>query len=170
MRDARDAEDALLLQTGDHAQLIAAWYPVIVQRCRVRAGAAGWDVAHNVIERLLAELQRGKRYGVRYRVVVHMVTGWTLKEHFQGLPTDAPLPEDWDLADSTDAFGEVGAEIDLELLFEELPDGDREICRLRYLDGIEIDEIGRRLGKARNAIDQSLHRAHKRLREIVSAG
>src|SRR3954469_23025549 len=98
MRDARDAEDALLLQTGDHAQLIAAWYPVIVQRCRVRAGGAGWDVAHNVIERLLAELQRGKRYRVPYRVVVHMVTTWTLKEHFQGLPTDVPLPEDWERA------------------------------------------------------------------------
>jgi hypothetical protein len=56
----------------------------------VRAGAAGRDVAHDVIERLLAELRRGKRYPVPYRVVVHMVTGWTLKEHFQGLPTDTP--------------------------------------------------------------------------------
>ena len=84
MRDARDAEDALLLQTGDHATLIAAWYPVIQQRCLARAGDAGWDVAHEVVERLLAELQRGRTYAVPYRVVVHNVVTWTIKEHWQG--------------------------------------------------------------------------------------
>ena len=170
MRDARDAEDALLLQTGDHARLIAAWYPVVVQRCLVRAGAAGWDVAHDVVERLLGELQRGKRYPVPYRVVVHMVIGWTLKEHFQGLPTDVPLPDGWDPAAAGGDIESLEGALDLERLFEELPEGDRSVCRLRYLDGLEIEEIARRLGKNRNAIDQSLHRAHRRLRELKGAG
>jgi RNA polymerase sigma factor (sigma-70 family) len=167
MRDARDAEDALLLQTGDYAQLIAAWYPIVVQRCLVRAGASGYDVAHDVVERLLAELQRGRRYPVPYRVVVHMVIGWTLNEHFQGLPTDAPLPEEWDLADSTDDVGSFEEAFDLEHLFEELPEGDRAVCRLRYLDGLEIDQIAEQLGRERNAVDQSLWRAHTKLRGIV---
>jgi len=167
MADARDAEDALLLQAGDHGGLVGAWYPVVLQRCLVRAGAAGWDVAHDVVERLLAELRRGKRYPVPYRVVVHMVTSWTLKEHFQGRRTDLPLPEGWDPADAADDLAGFERAFDLERLFEELPDGDRAVCRLRYLDGLEIEEIAARLRKTRNAVDQALHRAHGRLRELA---
>jgi RNA polymerase sigma factor (sigma-70 family) len=170
MTDARDAEDAYLLQIGDQAALIAAWYPVVVQRCLVRAGVAGWDVAHDVVERLLGELQRGKTYRVPYRVVVHMVIGWTLKEHFQGLPTDVPLPDGWDHADAADDFAAFEQAFDLERLFAELPVGDQAVCRLRYLEGLEIEQIASRLGKERNAIDQSLYRAHKRLRELAGAG
>lgn len=52
MRDARDAEDALLLETGDHAGLLAAWHDVIVQRCLVRVRSdAAYDVAQDVCER-----------------------------------------------------------------------------------------------------------------------
>ena len=93
MRDARDAEDALLLENGDHATLIAAYHQIVVQRCLVAVRSeAGFDVAQNVFERLLKELTKGKRYRVPYRVVVHKVVGWTIKEHFQGLLTDVPLP------------------------------------------------------------------------------
>ena len=49
IHDARDAEDALLLQNGDHPALIAAWYDVIVQRCLARvAGPSAWDVAQHM--------------------------------------------------------------------------------------------------------------------------
>jgi hypothetical protein len=34
-RDARDAADDLLLGTRDHATLLAAYYPIIRQRCRL---------------------------------------------------------------------------------------------------------------------------------------
>lgn len=169
MHDARDAEDAFLLETGDHATLIAAWYPVVVQRCLVRAREAGYDVAHDVVERLLAELRRGRRYPVPYRVVVHMVVKWTLQEHFQGLPTDRPLPDDWDESAAESGFDRFEERYDLELLFDALPDGDRDVCALRYLEGFEIEEIAARLGKKRNAVDQSLHRAHRKLKELADA-
>lgn len=169
MRDARDAEDALLLETGDHAQLIAAWYPVIIQRCLVRAGDAGYDVAHDVVERLLAELQRGRRYPVPYRVVVHMVVKWTLGEHFQGRPTDVPLPDGWDVAVAENGFHSVEERFDLERLFEALPEGDRAVCRLRYLEGLEIAAIALRLAMQRNAVDQALYRAHRQLRDLANA-
>jgi RNA polymerase sigma factor (sigma-70 family) len=169
MRDARDAEDALLLQNGDHPALIAAWYDVIVQRCLARvAGPSAWDVAHDAVERLLGELQRGRRYPVPFRVVVHNVVTWTLKEHWQGLPTEGPLPEDWDPAATESGFGQVEQQLDLERMFEDLPDGDRLVAKLRYLDGLEIAEIADRLGKQRNAIDQSLYRAHAALAKAVS--
>jgi RNA polymerase sigma factor (sigma-70 family) len=170
MRDARDAEDALLLETGDHAALLSAWQDVILQRCliAVRSDAA-YDVAQDVCERLFRELQRGKRYPVPYRVVVHNVVNWTVKDYFAGRPTSVPLPDDWDAVSDEDPYRVFEEDYDLERLFEDLPQGDREIASLRYRDGLEIGEIAERLRKERNAVDQALWRAHNRLRELVRA-
>jgi len=166
MRDARDAEDALLLQNGDHAALLAAYHEVVVQRCLVAVRSeAGYDVAQNVFERLLRELARGKRYVVPYRVVVHKVVDWTVKAHFQGVPSDVPLPEDWELADETDPHPAFEQDEALEDLFAELPEGARRVLELRYIEGLEIDEIAQRLELDRNAVDQALHRGHKKLKE-----
>src|SRR6266542_2111738 len=84
MPDVRDAEDALNLQTGDFAALLAPYLEIIHQRCliAVRDGQ-GEDVAQNVYLRLLREHQAGRRYRVPYRVVVHKVVDWTIKAHFQ---------------------------------------------------------------------------------------
>lgn len=167
MRDARDAEDALLLEAGDHARLIAAYYDVVVQRSLVRVpGPAGWDVAHAAVERLLTELQRGRRYTVPYRVVVHNVVTWTIKEHFQGKPLETPLPADWDPSTLDSGF----AKIDLADLFEQLPPAQREACHLYFLEGLDPLTIAERLGKERNAVDQALHNGKKRLKELVGAG
>jgi RNA polymerase sigma factor (sigma-70 family) len=166
MRDARDAEDALLLQNGDHAALLAAYHAVVVQRCLVAVRSeAGYDVAQNVFERLLRELGRGKRYVVPYRVVVHKVVDWTVKAHFQGVPSDVPLPEDWEFADETDPYPAFEEDEALEDLFAELPEGARRVLELRYIEGLEIDEIAQRLELDRNAVDQALHRGHKKLKE-----
>ena len=166
MRDARDAEDALLLQNGDHAALIAAYHEIVVQRCRIAVRSeGGYDVAQNVFERLLKELARGKLYRVPYRVVVHKVVDWTIKDHFQGAPTDVPLPKGWDLADEADPYRPLEDDEALEDLFADLPEGARRVLDLRYQEGLEIDEIAERLGMERNAIDQALHRGHAKLRE-----
>jgi len=167
MRDARDAEDALLLEAGAHGRLIAAYYDVVVQRSLARVpGPSGWDVAHAAIERLLSELQRGRRYTVPYRVVVHNIVSWTIKEHFQGLPVDVPLPESWDPAAPEEGYGSV----ELAELFEQLPPAQRDACVLRYLEGLDVPEIAARLGKEPNAIHQALFNGHKKLKELVGGG
>ena len=171
MRDARDAEDALLLENGDHAVLLAAYYDVIVQRCLVAVRSdAAYDVAHDVCERLLKELQRGRRYPVPYRVVVHNVVTWTIKDHFAGRPTDVPLLDDWDPASGENPYRTFEEDHDLEQLFADLPDGARRVLDLRYREGLEIDEIAERLELKRNAVDQALHRGHEKLKELVGAG
>src|SRR5262249_11417857 len=153
MRDARDAEDALLLETGDHALLLAAWQEVILQRCLVAVrGDAAYDVAQDVNERLLRELQRGKRDPVPYRVVVPNVVTWTLKDHFAGRPTHLPLPDNWDPVSDEDPYRVFEEDYDLERLFADLPDGDRAVATLRYREGLEIEQIAERLGKERNAV------------------
>jgi RNA polymerase sigma factor (sigma-70 family) len=171
MRDARDAEDAFLLENGDHAALIAAYYDVVVDRCRIRVRTDAWyDVAQTVFERLLKELARGKRYPVPYRVVVHQVITWTIQGHFQDVPPETPLADDWDIADTNDPYRLLEDTQALDHLFSGLPDGSRRVLGLRYQDGLEIDEIAERLGLTRNAVDQALHRGHAKLREGIRAG
>ena len=170
MHDARDAEDALLLERGDHETLIAAYKDVVVQRCLVGTrDEAGYDVAQNVFLRLWQELRRGKRYTVPYRVVVHKVVDWTLKEHFAGGRTELPLPEGWDPADPVDPYADVD-DSDLDALWADLPAGDRDVLDLRYMHGLEISEIATRLAKEPNAVHQALHRAHAKLRRMTGDG
>jgi DNA-directed RNA polymerase specialized sigma24 family protein len=163
-RDVRDAEDGLLLETGDHAALLAAYYPVIRQRCLLGVrGDVADDVAQDVCVRLAAELRRGKRYHVPYRVVVHQFVRWTIMEHRAGIPTDLPIPSGWDPASPDDPFAAFEADYDIDQLFHDLPEGDRKVAELRYRCALEIDEIAARLGKERNAIDQALWRVHRKL-------
>jgi RNA polymerase sigma factor (sigma-70 family) len=122
------------------------------------------DVAQNVKLRLLREFHRGKRYGeTPYRVVVHQVIGWTLSEYFDGRPTDVELPGDW----SPDVSEQVDADLYLEALFADLPPRQREVLELRYLSGLEHEEIATRLGITRNAVDQALHNGHEKLRRAL---
>jgi RNA polymerase sigma factor (sigma-70 family) len=171
MRDARDAEDALLLERGEHEELLAAYVATIRDVCLARIrNEDGYDVAQNVVLRLWAELQRGKRYAVPFRVVVFNVIGWTVKEHFQGASTAVPLPEGWDPATWDNGYDAFEQDFDLERLFADLPPRERDVATLRYVDGLEHDQIAERLGIARNAVDQALWRAHGKLKEAVGAG
>jgi RNA polymerase sigma factor (sigma-70 family) len=169
MRDERDAEDARLLEEGDIAGLLAAYSDIIVGRCvaRLRGDDAAYDVAQDVRHRLLAEFRRGKRYKVPYRVVVHKVIDWTLSEHFEGRNTAVPLPDNWEppVDDSTES---VLSRYYLVDLFGSLPERTRRVLELRYVGGLEIEQIADRLGLTRNAVDQALHRGHAKLREVLA--
>jgi RNA polymerase sigma factor (sigma-70 family) len=171
MEHARDAEDALLLERGEHAELLAAYRETIVDLCLVRVrGEAGYDVAQDVFLRLWAELRRGKRYPVPFRVVVFRVIGWTVQEHFQGRPTDLPLPEGWDPVGWDDGYRAFEEDADLAALFGTLPARECEVATLRYREGLEPDEIAARVGITTNNVYQALFRAHAKLRERIDAG
>src|SRR6476659_9413337 len=96
MHDARDAEDKRLLGARQYAELVESYYGVIVKRCQARTKSDGeaFDVAADVVIRLLSELKVGKRYTVPFRVVVHKVIGWKLAEHFAGRSQHAALGDD----------------------------------------------------------------------------
>jgi RNA polymerase sigma factor (sigma-70 family) len=164
MHAASDAEDARLLAERDIDRLAAKYLPVVqtIIYARVRDDGAD-DVVQDVMLRLLRELDAGKTYPVPYRVVVPMVTRWLVKGHFRGQPVQlAPLPEDSEVASIVEP--DLLADGLLEQLFGELPERSRQVCELRYLRGLEIDEIASELGIERNAVDQALHRAHTLLR------
>lgn len=165
-----DANDKRLLEDGRIDVLLAKYRPVVVARCvaRLKGHPDAEDVAHRALLRLLEEFHRhaGAGYrGLPYRVVVHQVTTWTIKDHFAGRPTDAPLPEDW-LDASNDLDAQVLVPLTLEQAFEELPKRERDVCTLRYIDLLEPDEIASKLGITRNNVYQALWRGHQRLRDL----
>jgi RNA polymerase sigma factor (sigma-70 family) len=163
----RDAEDDALLTAGRHAELLAAYYPVIVARLRLRLREDdAYEVAHRVVERLLGEANRGVRYRVPYRVVVHSIVGWKLREHFGEQGPD-PLLVDPEAPD--DPLARAAERVGLEQILSGLPAREREVLALRYLDGREIVEFAAALGMTRNAVDQALFRGRRRLRELLRA-
>ena len=165
MHDARDAEDQRLLETGEHKLLLAGYFTPVRDRCFFRLGTreAGDDAAQRVFLRLLGELKAGKSYPVPFRVVVWMVTEWTLKGFSYGC-RELKLPEDWDPA-APDSFAEWEAEYDLGALFADLPARQRQVLDLRYRLGLTPTEIAQQLGVQANAVHQALHNGHAKLRE-----
>ena len=157
-------DDEALLASGDHARLLARYEPVIVQRCvaAMRGHPDAEDVAQDVKLRLWRELQAGKTYPVPFKVVVHKVVGWTLKDHWAGRDTTVPLPEGWEPPAEDDRDGPL---IVREALAE-LPPREQEVWTL-WIDGLSPDQIAAELGITRNNVDQALHRGRLKLKEIV---
>ena len=170
MHDARDVEDKRLLDGGDHKLLLAAYFHAVRERCflRLRDRDGGDEVAQRVFLRLLSELERGKRYGVPFRVVVWMVVEWTLKGFYPGAKEDAFLPDDWDAA-LADAYAEWESDHDLGVLFAGLPPRQREVLQAIYREGLSAQQTADKLEIDPNAVYQALHNGHKKLAERLRA-
>jgi RNA polymerase sigma factor (sigma-70 family) len=166
MHDARDAEDKRLLQAGEHKLLVASYFHPVRERCFIalREKDAADEAAQRVFVRLLDELRAGRTYAVPYRVVVWMVTTWTLRSFYPGAKTDATLPNGWN-PEAPDAYSEVEEANFLASLFADLPPRQREVLDLTYREGLAPAKIAERLGINRNAVDQALHNGHKGVAE-----
>ena len=167
MHDARDEEDRRLLADGEFVRVVESYYGVMLDRCRarVRPEDQAIAVAAEVAIRLLSELKRGVTYRWPFRVVVHQVIGWKIKEHFApGKITEVELNEQLEAAEG-DPFKDVESDFDLDLLFADLPERASQVVELRWRQGLSIDQVAEALGMTRNAVDQALHRAHGMIRE-----
>jgi RNA polymerase sigma factor (sigma-70 family) len=171
MHDARDEEDRRLLEAGHNARLVEGYYGVILRRCQAKVpGQDALDVAANVAVRLLAELKRGRRYRVPFRVVVHNVISWKIKEYYQEAGFTEELLDE-QLAGEDPFRGLEDAldfETDLAVLLDGLPQRARGVAELRIRDGRTPDEIAELLGITRNNVDQAWHRAKQALLEKAS--
>ena len=169
MHDARDAEDQRLLEAGEHKLLLAGYFTPVRDRCFFRLGTreAGDEAAQRVFLRLWGELKAGKSYPVPFRVVVWMVTDWTLRGFFLG-PGEAELPDEWDAA-APDAYEEWEGDYDLAVLFADLPTRQRQVLDLRYRVGSTPAEIAEQLKIEPNAVYQALHNGHLKLRDKLHA-
>jgi DNA-directed RNA polymerase specialized sigma24 family protein len=165
MHDARDAEDTRLLEAGEHKLLVAGYFHWVRERCfvRLRDPDTADEAAQRIFVRLLGELRDGKTYRVPYRVVVLMVTEWTLRGFYPAAKTDAELPAELD-GWAPDDFAAWEAGHDLGLLLADLPPVQRSVAEAIYRDGLAPREAAERLGMNPNAVHQALHNAHKSLR------
>ena len=166
MRDARDAEDKRLLETGEIDLLLAGWVETIRGRCIAKMrGPVGEDVAQAVCERLWRELKAGRHRDGTYpfRVIVHSVIGWVCRGWYEPgwqenelFDVDGAGPDEADL---------VVLDVTLEQFVATLPPGDGEIASLSYLEGLDPGEISERTGKKPNAVYQAISRNKQKLRE-----
>ena len=166
MHDARDAEDQRLLEAGELSLLVESYYGVMLDRCRARVWpeADAIAVAAEVAIRLLSELKRGRRYRVPFRVVVHKVIGWKIQEHFSPARVKEVELEEWLQEASTESQSELEPDAGFDALLEGLTELEQEVLRLRYVDDLDFQAIGKRLDKEPNAVHQIHHRALTKLR------
>ena len=170
MRDARDAEDTRLLETGEIDLLLAGWVETIRGLCVAKMrGAVGEDVAQAVCERLWKELKAGKHRDGKhpFRVIVHSVIGWVCRGWYEPGWQESEL---FDLDGAApDESDQVVIEVTLEQFVATLPPSDGAIAQLYYLDGLEPGEIAERVGRNPNAVYQAISRNKKRLQEWLEA-
>lgn len=167
-----DAYDEELLAEGRHAELLARHDGAMRAQAAVSAFRMGLaaDAADDVLQmaylRLVAELRRGRRYGVPFRVVAHNVVRWSAADlaEAQRAPADGPLPPDHGVADGD--LEAVDARVSLEAAIGAMPAADRRAAALVWLEGATPAEAAERIGCTRNAVDQALARARRRLGEV----
>lgn len=151
---------------GRFGDLCARHYDDLMVRARSRVGPDhATDVVHATVLRALGELRRGKAYPVPFRAAVHQMLTWAMRDLW-GERRDESLGDDWDVADPAgeDGYGAVVDRLTVEGLLERLPEGDRRVMRLRYIDGRPPADIARELAMTRNAVDQALWRGRGMLK------
>jgi RNA polymerase sigma factor (sigma-70 family) len=166
MHDARDADDTRRLEAGEYSALVESYYGVILDRVRVRVWPEDQAiaVAAEVAIRLLSELKRGRRYRVPFRVVVHQVITWKVKEHYAPAKLTEVELEDWLAVASTESTDEIDLDDPFESWLAPLSELEQTVLRLHYVEDLDFGEIARMLGKEPNAVHQIHHRALTKLR------
>lgn len=167
-----DAYDDLLLAEGRHAELLARhddslrMHAVVTLRGRhgLRDGAD--DVLQMAYLRLIGELRAGRRYGVPFRVVAHQVVRWSADAFAKARRERAGVPVPPDLAAADGDMPAVVLRVSLEASIAGMPPSDRRAAELVWLEGATPAEAAERIGCTRNALDQALARARRRLREV----
>lgn len=104
--------------------------------------------------------------GLLYRIARNAIIDYYRKR--AGSPEN--LAEDQDVGDEGKWSIEINERIDNQqiiIAIRKLKQEYQEVLTLRYVDGLQIDEIAEITGKGNVAVRVTLHRALKKLKEIV---
>ncbi len=83
---------------------------------------------------------------------------------------EVPINEDTDISDSGSWYGQLGDKIETEKIIQtikKLKQEYQEVLTLKYVDELEVKEICEITGKGQVAVRVTLHRALKKLKEIL---
>ena len=104
--------------------------------------------------------------GLLYRIARNAIIDYYRKR--AGSPEN--LAEDQDVCDEGKWSTEINERIDNQqviIAIRKLKQEYQEVLTLRYVDGLQVDEIAEITGKGNVAVHVTLHRALKKLKEIV---
>lgn len=164
-----EIRDRRLLADHDLETLLAVQYERMGEFARLHrlSDQERQDVVQQAIMRHWRELQAGRTYDdVPLRVVARKLVQWAvldlIGESRRRREHEYPLPDGWEIGveDPTPGLDEY----DMKARMAVLTEGERRVASMMYLEGMTHDEIAMSLGMTRNAVDQALHRARKRMK------
>jgi RNA polymerase sigma factor (sigma-70 family) len=170
MKDETDRRDARLLASGKLDELFAIYRPILAARARLRRLSEPEvdDVVQNAMLRVYSELARGRDYGCPIRVVFHMVLQWSVSDYFGASAKHRTVPlGDWDAGAPDREVDRVVERDFLVRTFASLPPRERFACYLYFMADMAPKEIAKTLGMTRNAVDQAIFRAKRRMKGIL---
>lgn len=111
--------------------------------------------------------------GLLYRIARNCIID--LYRHKTAKPEsslDDYLAKGFEVADTGKWFGKIDIKLDSEKILQglkKLKQEYQEVITLRYVDELEVDEIGEIIGKGNVAVRVTIHRAIKKLKQILES-
>jgi RNA polymerase sigma factor (sigma-70 family) len=175
-------------RSAEHlSAVLADLYPRALDRLRrnrrLHEGEA-YEIASRIVQRLIDEYERGKTYRVHPHIVVGNYCMYLTKEYLaeqqytrcDSLDATRPDPDSGEstplIAEPVDPSRAIDDQVADEhfvqkmLAHEAMTPKDVEVLDMRYLQGMDIGDMAKLLGIERNAVDQRIHRALKRARDL----
>lgn len=136
-------------------------YAFVSRRVGNRAEAE--DITSEVFEQALANLRRYEWRGIPFRAWLLRIASNALADRWREVARDAhdQPPDAPDLQESSD----IERRAMLFQLVERLPDAQRQVIQMRFVDEKSIREIAAALGRSEGAVKQLQLRALENLRK-----
>ncbi len=167
-----DADEQMLVQAakGDPAQFselynrnFHAVYAYVARRAASREEAE--DITSEVFHQALANLHRFEWRGAPFAAWLMRIAANSLADRWRQNARETALPPDDELSDSS--MDEVEQRTALYQLVGSLPDDQRRVVVLRFVEQKSIREIAHELKRTEGAIKQLQFRALEKLRAQV---
>jgi RNA polymerase sigma-70 factor (ECF subfamily) len=170
VRPAELAEEQLLVEAarrdpGRFGELYEAYfdrvYAYVMRRVRNRHAAE--DVTSEVFQQALASVGRFEWRGVPFAAWLYRIARNAVIDHVKRVAREGPLEAVESVADPETPQLEHHAR--LHRLVEALPQDQRRVVSMRFVEQKTIREIARELGRSEGAVKQLQFRALSTLRE-----
>ncbi len=171
--DATDANDwHLLIEVGDENALGTLFDRHKDYVFRLACGFLGErDLAEDVTQEVFLRMAKGRqrwRRQAKFTTWLYKMTFNTSHELRRGRQRQARLRDAIEPPPDLARAAEPATLIELQRLLEQLPDRQREIIVLRYLEGMSTREAAQHAGCSQGTVKAHLHRAFGNLRRSLS--
>lgn len=100
-----------------------------------------------------------------YKITNNLIIDWYRKKKESSL--DTMIEKGFDPADETEIERETSLKSTFKIL-DKLSDPDRELIMLRYVNNLKPKEIAKILDEEVNIVSVRIHRARKKLKEVIN--